>query len=76
MSLSSKMPEGLKDSECKKGNLGIRPPVTYVPPSDLLQTLEKVETLIKLADGTVFSMSMFAKGSLEDYLQHIIAVLV
>ena len=34
------------------------------------------ETLkVKLADGTVFSMSIFAKGTPEDYLQHIIAVL-
>ena len=30
---------------------------------------------VKLADGTVFSMSIFKKGSPEDYLQHIIAVL-
>ncbi len=30
---------------------------------------------VKLADGTVFSMSIFAKGIPEDYLLHIIAVL-
>jgi hypothetical protein len=30
---------------------------------------------VKLPDGTVFSMSIFVKGSLDDYLQHIIAVL-
>ena len=30
---------------------------------------------VKLADGTVFSVCIFVKGSLEDYLQHIIAVL-
>jgi hypothetical protein len=43
---------------------------------DLLQTKDSSETLkVKLADGTVFSMSIFAKGSPEDYLQHIIAVL-
>jgi hypothetical protein len=30
---------------------------------------------VKLADGTVFSMSIFEKGSPEDYLQHIIVVL-
>ncbi len=30
---------------------------------------------VTLANGTVFSMSIFAKGTQEDYLQHIIAVL-
>jgi hypothetical protein len=76
MSASSKMPKGLKDSEYEKGHLGNRPPVLYVPPTDLLQTKDSSETLkVKLADGTFFSMSIFAKGSPEDYLQHIIAVL-
>ena len=76
MSASSKMPKGLKDSECEKGHLGNRPLVLYAPPTDLLQTKDSSETLkVKLANGTVFSMSIFAKGSLEDYLQDIIAVL-
>ncbi len=76
MSASSKTPKGLKDSGCEKGHLGNRPPVSYVPPTDLLQTKDSSETLkVKLADGTVFSMSFFAKGAPEDYLQHIIAVL-
>ncbi len=75
MSTTSKMPEGLKDSECEKGHLGNRPPVPYVPPTNLLKAKDSTETLkVKLADGTVFSMSIFAKGSSEDYLQHIIAV--
>jgi len=76
MSITSKTPKGLKDSKCEKGHLGNRPPVPYVPPTDLLQTSEKVETLkIKLADGTIFSMRIFAKGSPEDYLKHMIPVL-
>jgi hypothetical protein len=76
MSASLKTPEGLKDFECEKGHLGNRPPVPYVPPTDLLQTKDSSKTLkVKLADGTVFSMSIFAKGTPEDYLQHIIAVL-
>jgi hypothetical protein len=28
-------PEGLKDSECKKGMLTVRPPILYIPPIDL-----------------------------------------
>ena len=56
--------------------MGNRPPVPYVPPTDLLQTKESSEVLkVKLPDGTVFSMGIFAKGTPEDYLQHIIAVL-
>jgi hypothetical protein len=31
--------------------------------------------MVELADGTVFFMSIFTKGSPEDYLQHIITVL-
>ncbi len=74
--MTSKMPEGLKDSECEKGHLGNCPPVPYVPPTDLLLTKDSTEMLkVKLANGTVFSMSIFTEGSPEDYLQHIIAVL-
>ncbi len=76
MSAPSKTLEGLKDSECEKGHLGNRPPVPYVPPMDLLQTKDSSKMLkVKLANGTVFSMSIFTKVSPEDYLQHIIAVL-
>jgi hypothetical protein len=76
MSNSSKTPEGLKDSECKKGHPGICPPIPYVPPMDLLQVKDCAEMLkVNLPDGTVFSMSIFAKGSPEEYLQHVIAVL-
>ncbi len=66
MSTSSKKSEGLKDSECGKGHLGNRPPVPYVPPTDLLQTKDSSKTLkVELANGTVFSMSIFAMGSPE-----------
>ncbi len=76
MSSSSKASKGLKDSECKKGHLGNRPPIPYVPPTDLLQAKDKTENLkVKLPDASVFSMTIFAKGSPEDYLQHLIAVL-
>ena len=76
MSASSKVPEGLKDSECEKGNLGARPPIPYVPPTDLLQAKENSDSIkLKLPDGTVISMTIFAKGNPEEYLQHVIAVL-
>ncbi len=76
MSMSNNVPEGLKDSECKKGNLGVHPPILYVPPMDLLQAKENSDAIrLKLPDGTVISMTILAKGNPEEYLQHVIAVL-
>ena len=76
MSTSNKVPKGLKDSECEKGNLGARPPIPYVPPTDLLEAKENSDSIkLKLPDGTVISMTIFAKGNPEEYLQHVIAVL-
>ena len=76
MSATSKAPEGLKDSECEKGNLGIRPPIPYVPPTDLLQTKENSDRLkVKHPNGTVFTMSIFAQGNPKEYLLHVQAVL-
>jgi hypothetical protein len=76
MSVTNKVPEGLKDSECKKGNLGACPPIPYVPPTDLLQAKENSDVIkLKLQDGTIISMTIFAKGNPKEYLQHVIAVL-
>ncbi len=53
MSATNKVPKGLNDSQCKKGNLGVHPPILYVPPMDLLQTKENTDTMkLKLLDGT------------------------
>jgi hypothetical protein len=74
--MSNKVPKGLKDSECEKGNLGARPRIAYVPPTDLLQAKENLDAIkLKLPDGTIISMKIFAKGNPEEYLQHVIAVL-
>ncbi len=66
MSNSSKTPKDLKDSECKKGHLGICLPIPYVPPTDLLQVKDCMEMLkVKLPNGPVFSMSIFTQDSSE-----------
>jgi hypothetical protein len=71
-----KGPKGLKDLECKKGQLSSWPPIPYVPPTDLITTKEAPESLkIKLPNGTVFNMSIFAQGNTEEYLAHIAVVL-
>ena len=76
MSVPLKSPEGLKDHECEKGNLSQRPPIPYVPPTDLLPATSKIETIkIKVSDGTTVSMKIFSVGSPEEYLSHIMAVL-
>jgi hypothetical protein len=78
MSVPLKSPKGLKvDSECEKGNLSHRPPIPYVPPTDLLlATNNKIETIkIKVADGSTVNMKIFLVGSPEEYLSHIVAVL-
>ncbi len=56
--------------------MGAHPPIPHVPPTDLLQARENSDSIkLKLPDGTVISMMIFAKGNPEEYLQHIIAVL-
>ncbi len=76
MSSSSKAPKGLKDSECEKRHLGNCPPIQYDLPTDLLQAKDKIEILkVKLPNTSVFSMTIFAKGSPEDYLRHVIVIL-
>ncbi len=53
MSIILKSPKGLKDLECKKGQLTSRPPIPYVPPTDLLTTKESLYNFkIKLPNGT------------------------
>jgi hypothetical protein len=66
----------LKDLECKKGQLSSRPPISYVPPTDLLATKDLSKNLkIKLPNGTVFTMTIFLRWNTEEYLAHVIAVL-
>ncbi len=66
MSASNKVPEGLKDLECEKGNLGAHPPIPYVPPTDLLQAKKNLDSIkLKLSEGTIISMTIFAKGNPE-----------
>jgi hypothetical protein len=71
-----KSSKGLKDLECKKGQLSSRPCISYVPPTDLVDTKELSESLkIKLPNGTVFNMSIFSQGNTKEYLAHVVAVL-
>ena len=68
---STKSTESLKDSECEKGQLAVRPPISYVPPTDLHSSTES-ETIkkVKLPDGTTVSVKAFSSGNNEDYILH------
>ncbi len=76
MSTTLKAPNGLKDSECKRGQLSNRPPIPYVPPKDLVTTKEEPLSLkIKRPDGFIFNMSIYSCGNTKEYLSHIVALL-
>ncbi len=76
MSSSLKSPDGLKDAECKKGQLSHWPPIPYVPVVDIIMPTEESQVFkIKLPDVSHLSMPIYSRGNNEDYLTHIVAVL-
>jgi hypothetical protein len=76
MSTVLKIPKGLKDLECKKGQLSSWSPILYVPLMDLVTTKEVPERLkIKLLDRTIFNTSIFFQRNTKEYLVHVIVVL-
>ncbi len=76
MSTTFKTLDGLKDSECKKGQLSIWSPIPYVPPKDLVTTKAAPESLkIKRLDGSIFNMSIYSFGNTKEYLAHVVTVL-
>jgi hypothetical protein len=68
-------PEGLKNAECKKGTPPVRPPIPYVPPTDLHEKQETKQIKVELPDGTKFQMPTYGSGNNKEYLVHVIAVL-
>jgi hypothetical protein len=76
MSTSLKSPNGLKDAECKKGQLSHRPPILYIPVVNIVTP--KVEPQlykVKLPDASHLSIPIYSQGNNEEYLAHIVAVL-
>ncbi len=68
-------PEDLKNTECKQGTPPVKPPIPYVPPTDLLKKWETEQIKVKLPDGTKFQMPTYGFGNSEEYLVHVIAIL-
>jgi hypothetical protein len=75
MSTSLKSPDGLKNAECKKGQLSHRLPIPYVPVVDIVTPKEEPQVLIKLPDASHLSMPIYSRGNNEEHLVHIITVL-
>jgi hypothetical protein len=76
MSTSLKSPDGLKDAECKKGQLSHRPPILYVPVVDIVMPKEDPQVFkIKLPDVSHLSMPIYFRGNNKEYLARIVAVL-
>ena len=76
MSTSLKSPDGLKDAECKKGQLSHWLPIPYVPVVDIITPKEECQHYkVKLPDVSHISMPIYSHGNNEEYLAHIVAVL-
>jgi hypothetical protein len=76
MSTSLNSPDGLKDAECKKGQLSHRLPIPYVPVVDVDTPKEEPQIFkINLPDTSHLSMPIYSRGNNKEYLVHIVAVL-
>jgi hypothetical protein len=76
MSTSLKSPDGLKDTECKKGQLSHQPPIPYVPVVDIVTPKEDPQVFkIRLPNASHLSMPIYSRGNNEENLAHIDAVL-
>ncbi len=76
MSTSLKSPNGLKDAECKKGQLPHRPPIPYVPVVDVVTPKEEPQLYkVKLPDVSHLSIPIYSQGNNKEYLAHIVTVL-
>jgi hypothetical protein len=50
------LPEGLKNLKSEKGMPPVRPPIPYVPPTDLLKKRETEQIKVKLPEETKLRM--------------------
>ncbi len=76
MSTSLKSPDGLKNAECKKGQLSHRPPIPYVPVVDVVTPKEEPQLYkVKLPDASHLSIPIYFRGNNKEFLVHVVAVL-
>jgi hypothetical protein len=76
MSTTLKTPDGLKDAECKNGQLSNWPPIPWVPLVDIVMPKEDPQVCkVKLPINFHINMHIYSHGNIEEYLTHIDAVL-
>jgi hypothetical protein len=76
MGTTLKSPNGLKNAECKKGQLSNRPPILYVPEMDIIRPKEDPQVYkVKLPDNSHINIHIYSRGNTKEYLTHIVAVL-
>ncbi len=76
MSNSLKSPNGLKDAECKKGQLSHQLLIPYVPVVDIITPKEEPQLYkVKLPDASHLSIPIYSQGNNKEYLVHVVAVL-
>ena len=64
MSTSLKSPDGLKDAECKKGQLSHWPLIPYIPVVDIVTPKEDPQVFkIKLPNASHLSMPIYSRGN-------------
>jgi hypothetical protein len=76
MSTSLKSPDGLKDTECEKGQLSHWPPIPYVTVINIITPKEEPQIFkIKLPHASHLSMPIYSRGNNKKYLAYNVAVL-
>jgi hypothetical protein len=76
MSTTPKSPGGLKNTECKKGQLSNRLPIPYIAEADTVTPKEDPQVLkAKLPDNSHINMHIYSRGNTKEYFTHIVAVL-
>jgi hypothetical protein len=64
MSTTLKAPNGLKHSECEKGQLSNRPPILYVAEIDIVMNKEEPQVLkVRLPNNSHLNMPIYSRGN-------------
>jgi hypothetical protein len=58
----------LKNVECEKGTPPVRPPIPYIPPTNLHKKQETKQIKVVLLDGSKFQMPTYGTGNNEETL--------
>jgi hypothetical protein len=76
MSTTLKAPNGLKNSKCKKGQLGNQLPIPFFAEMDIQMTREEPQVMkVKLTNDFHLNIPIYSHGNTKEYLMHIVAVL-